>query len=77
MKIDVPYRTLRCEWMMRLASSGVRSSMLGLSCCSAMAANRGAGNGNDSQELAQSSPKPQSIESRPVRPGRAGLGRDG
>ncbi len=27
----VPYRTLRCEWMIRLASSGVRSSRLGLS----------------------------------------------
>lgn len=73
----VPYRTLRCEWMMRLASSGVRSSMLGLSCCSAMAANRGAGNGTDGQKLAQSSPKPQPIESSPVRPSRAGLDRDG
>lgn len=73
----VPYRTLRCEWMMRLASSGVRSSMLGLSRCSAMAANRGAGGGNDSQQLAQSSPKPQLIESSPVRSSRAGLDRDG
>lgn len=66
---------------MRLASSGVRSSMLGLSCCSAMAANRGAGGGNDGQRLTQSSPKPQSIESSrtessPVKPSRAGLGRD-
>jgi hypothetical protein len=30
----LPYRTLRCEWMMRLASSGVSSSRLGLSCAS-------------------------------------------
>jgi len=30
----LPYRTLRCEWMMRLASSGVSSSRLGLSCVS-------------------------------------------
>lgn len=63
--------------MMRLASSGVKSSMLGLSCCSAMAANRGADDGNDSQKLAQTSPKPQSTESSPVRPDRAGLDRNG
>lgn len=56
---------------MRLASSGVRSSMLGLSCCSAMAANRGAGDGNHSQKLAQSGPKPQSIESNRVESSRA------
>jgi len=24
---DIPYRTLRCEWIMRLASSGVKSLM--------------------------------------------------
>lgn len=79
MKEDgVPYRTFRCEWMMRLASSGVRSSMLGLSCCSAMAANRGAGDGNHGQKLVQSSPKPQSIDSSRVesQPSRTTLGRD-
>lgn len=32
----IPYRTLRWEWMIRLASSGVKSSMLGLSCWSDM-----------------------------------------
>lgn len=63
---------------MRLASSGVRSSMLGLSCCSAMAANRGAGDGNHSQQkLAQSSPKPCRAESSQVQPSRTVLGRDG
>lgn len=30
-KTHLPYRTLRWEWMIRLASSGVRSSRLGLS----------------------------------------------
>lgn len=32
----LPYRTFRWEWMMRLASSGVRSSRLGLPCESDM-----------------------------------------
>lgn len=48
--------------MMRLASSGVRSSMLGLSCCSAIAANRGAGNGNHGQKVVQSSPRRDTVE---------------
>lgn len=38
--VGVPYRTLRWEWMIRLASSGVKSSTLGLSWWSDMAANR-------------------------------------
>lgn len=33
---SIPYRTLRWECMIRLASSGVRSSMLGLSFRSVM-----------------------------------------